>query len=503
MEAYAIGFARDVAAIPSCLRSVRGDLCSDHDRPKIAEPLMAAMSSSHKLRTGTPRSLVLAAFVVMVVSGPLIAKGSAQVTDPFAAFAAATGVDVSVSNPSFPLGVATEGPGPNATTSANSLGTSDALASFPYLGAGLQGVPGLAAGLLQVPIPSYPFQASTNAGQDPDDVEGPGFALHAESGERRTSAEAAAGTEAIGSSTASRIERDDAGEVVAVAQSTTSIVDVAGLVTVTGVEASAEVVANLSSGELTRTSSISIGKITAPGLAITIPERTPDQVGVPVPVPGAPQLPVIEVPPVPLPMGGHTIEAPSIGFENGQFTIVIPGLGDQGFAIDDDVVIAAFKAIGIGVSIQAPEESATGITARALVLEHELPPNPGLQDPTTVRTTIGYATASVDTNPAAAPPVPPPLSIADGGDTVSNDGESGLPPASAGGNINPPALPGSSAPVTSEPAAAEVAAPVPATSSSPVAVEATLLYPILVAAGFATFVASHYIRLKGLRSWDY
>ncbi len=441
--------------------------------------------------TVSARAVLLTIGLGITVLGPGVSEASAT-SGPYAAFASSTGVHASIANPSFPLGLVIEGPGPNATTSADSIGTSDATASFPYLGAGVQGLPGLAAGLFQAPIPAYPFQASTNAGQDAVDTDGPGFALHAESGSR-TTAQAVAGTDAVGARTTSSI--DTAGDtIVATADSEISLADVAGLVQVHGIRTHAAVKADPSSGKLTRESSIAIGEITAPGLAITIPESTPSQIPLPVPIPGLPQLPVITVPPIPVPFGGQRIEAPTIGFRDGTFTLVVPGLDNNGYAIDAAPVIAAFKTLGIDLSIEAPHESATGVTSPALVMEYQLPipPSKQLPSPTTVKLTLGETTASVDLHPAAPAPTPKPPSIAS---TLPNGSVSATLP-SAPAPFAPAAAPSGSA------SSATVGAPseTPILGAAPIAADETLVYPAIVLAAAGLFFGSQYIRLKGVRS---
>lgn len=80
----------------------------------------------------------------LVCTGAVLAgAGSSRAETTFDASAAAYGVWVTASNPSFALGLVPEGSGPTAQARLSALPRSSSLASFPYPGDGLVGLPGL------------------------------------------------------------------------------------------------------------------------------------------------------------------------------------------------------------------------------------------------------------------------------------------------------------------------------------------------------------------------
>jgi hypothetical protein len=209
-----------------------------------------------------------------------------------------------------------------------------------------------------------------------------------------------------------------------------------------------------STGELTRTSSLSISSISVPGLAITIPPTSPTSAPLPVPIPGAPQAPPIDFPPIPLPFGGETLVEPKLGFENGVFVVTIPSSAgtDQKYAVPSGPVLDAFKAQGFSVSYQAARESKTGVIAPVLSFTTKLPALPEngyLDGPYDVVFDVGRSTASVDFRP---------ISTGGAGDMTSGGAFSGsgalggpsggitdtaaLPGTTPGGNVDLGALPG-------------------------------------------------------------
>jgi hypothetical protein len=446
------------------------------------------MTSRRRISAGIG---AVAAFVLAVPLAPASASGG-----PYAAFADADVLRVAVSNASFPLGLVVQAPGPDATVSADSLGTSDATASFPYLGSGVQGLPGLAAGLFQFPIPPYPLQATTNAGHAPVDNNGPGYALHAQSGDSRTTAVATGGTTAAGATATSSIEQRADGSIVVTADSELNAVELGGILQLKGVESQVVLTSSPDTGTIDRTASLTIGGISAPGLSFTIPKSTPGQVPIPVPIPGLGQLPVLKFPPVPIPFGGMTIDAPQIGFRDGTFTISLPGLGDKQFAVPAAPVIAAFKKLGVGITIEKAKKTTTGATAPALDMKYVLPIPPSQQLPskTHAQMTIGGAVASLDLHPAGALPTVTP-STPSPPSQVAPVAPVSVPPQSSA-PVSQPVLP----PVSTT---SPVAQP-PAVAAQPAAVQlafaAHLLYPVLVAVAFVGFAAMHYLRLKGVRS---
>lgn len=435
----------------------------------------------------------IAAFLLAVPPAPASANAG-----PFEAFADADVLLAAVSNGSFPLGLVVQAPGPDATVSADSIGTSDATASFPYLGSGVQGLPGLAAGLFQFPIPSYPLQAATNAGDPPVDNDGPGYALHAESGDTRTAAVATGGTNAAGATATSTIEQQTDGTIVVTADSELNAVQLGGVLQLKGVESQAVVTSNPNGTGISRSVSLTIAGISAPDLSFTIPKSTPGQIPVPVPIPGVGQLPVLNLPPIPIPFGGMTIEAPEIGFQNGTFTLTLPGFGSKRFAVPTAPVIAAFKKLGVAMTIEKAQKTTTGATAPALEMKYVLPvpPTQALPSKTHAEVTVGGAVASLDLHPV---PVTSPPVTSGTAPTTSHPAPSSaaaVPPQSTS-PVSQPVVP---AVTTTSPVAAQP----PAIAARPAAVRiafgAHLLYPVLVAVAFLGFAATHYLRLKGVRS---
>src|SRR6266487_2436162 len=106
-------------------------------------------------RTGQGVALLaLAGSAVALLPTP----APAQTLSTFDARAAATGVDVTVSNPSIPLGLVVQ------RTALDSLGTSEALAAGPYPGDLATSLPGTVKTTSGVPLPDYPLVAHTSSG---------------------------------------------------------------------------------------------------------------------------------------------------------------------------------------------------------------------------------------------------------------------------------------------------------------------------------------------------
>lgn len=443
-----------------------------------------------RARRLTRFSVVVAIYLAVANTFPVTAAG--QSTEPFAGFAQGDGVLIAASNPSLPLGVVIQGVGPDATVRSDSFGTAESSASFPYLGPGVQGLPGLLAGAFNVPIPSYPLQATVSAGQAPARVSAPGIDLMAEAPDGGPRAEATVGTTALGATSNATVTVDDGGTITARADATVNVVNLAGLLTLRGVESHAQVVADPSTGEIRRTSSLSIGALAAPGLTITVPETTPAQIPIPVPIPGLPQIPPVVLPPIPLPFAGETIAGPRIGYENGSFTLSIPGIGDHMFPIPAEPVIAAFKALGIDMSIEQAQELSTGVIAPVLTLRFgvELPENPSLQGVTTLDVSLGKTSATVDLHPAGA--------SEESGSELPSD--PGLPVLGDSGLVTTPDLGSPAAPVAVPQGPGVITG-----QRVPIGLqhEAGVFYMILVVVAAGAFATGQFLRLKGVRTaWD-
>ena len=415
----------------------------------------------------TTRSLGLLT-AAAIASWPFVGTSGARADAgaSFDATAQAIALDATATNQSLPLGLVIEGIGPEASSHMTSYGQGDAEASFPYIGPVLPGIPGIFGPLYGLPPVAYPFEATTGAGDDPKDVSGPGFALHAESGTSSTVARSNAGSESTGGTSTSRVDVDSSGNVTALAETTINAVQLAGQVSMRGVHSIAKVTADATTGKLTRKYALSVTQLYAPGLSVTVPKSTPDQIGVPVPVPGVPQLPVLHPPPVPIPppFGGQTLPAPDIGFENGTFTVTLPGMGTQQFAIPAQPVLDAFKAVGITVTYQAPVSNATGLDGASLNVAYSVPaPPPPLNQyysgPTPLTFSIGKVSSHVTLSPV---PALDPTGGGLFGTPPFGDATGSLPPPSVsgpGGTVGTPVLSGGAPPT--------VAGSTPQTGSGP------------------------------------
>lgn len=362
------------------------------------------MSTSWR-HAGVATCLLVGVAVLTVAPAGFVGLARADDRIGFDAVAQAVGIDATVSNQSIPIGLVVQGIGPEASSHVNSVGQSDAEASFPYLGPVLPGIPGIFGPLFGLPAIAYPFEATTGSGDEPKDVSAPGIALHAESGSRSNVARATVGTEAGGATSSSRVDINDEGDVRVSAESTVNAVQLLNQVTLKAVRSKVSVTADGTTGKLRRTSSFSVGQINVPGLAISVPETTPGQVSVP--VPGVPQLPVSQFPTIPLPFGGQTLAEPTIGFEDGYFTTTLPGSGTTKFAVPAQVVLDAFKAHGISMSYQAAKNTELGVEGGTFTMAYQFPaPPPPLSQyysgPTPVTYTLGRASALITVNPVTS-----------------------------------------------------------------------------------------------------
>jgi hypothetical protein len=360
------------------------------------------------------------------------------------AFARANALDVVINNQSIPTGIDLQGVGPEAEAHQTSLGVGDASSQLPYLGDTVPGLPGTAGGLFGLPVPPYPFIAASTQGGPPDTKSYPGVTLHAESGDYSTLSSGVAGSDASGATSTARVDELKSGSVTATAVTDASALKLGSVITLSGVRTSAIVTADSFSGDVTRASSTSIGRISVPGLVLTIPTQTPGQIPVPIPIPGVPNVPPIPVPsvPIPAPFGGQTLKDPDIGIQDGFFTLTLPiGGGSQKFAIPAQPVLAALKAAGVTMTFQAPEKLKTGIMSGSYKFRYVVaapPANNYYSGPTTVTQSTGLAVATVDLHPASS-------------DTSSSGGMVGggiSGPSSAAGSAGSPSL-GSTSPALS------------------------------------------------------
>ncbi len=296
--------------------------------------------------------------------------------------AVAYGNLVTATNPSVPLGLSLEQSAPESRVRLTSLGESSALAAGPYLGDSATGIAFSQAGGKGLGGLDFPLIAVTSAGDQPKDVTAPGVDLHAESGLNLAASRAALGSGTNRAATAARVERVQGG-TQAVAESLVDAVVLFDKLLVSGLRSSAETLAD-DSGTRTRSGSLSIGRITARGVTLTVPADAPL---------GA----------------GQQITGPDLGFVDGQFFLEVPGAPRSSVPVDAAAVADAFSAAGITMTFAKAVETETGIISPSLTLSGVLPAppeNPQINGETPVSVTLGRTVASVTvrgTSVAAGP----------------------------------------------------------------------------------------------------
>jgi hypothetical protein len=317
---------------------------------------------------------------VASAGGPL-ARGAQEVA--FDAVGEATGVEVTISNPTIPAGIVIEGSGPTAQARLSSLGTSDAFAALPYPGDTAANLPGTVTALTSIPLPDYPFYVHSENGTPPKDASYVGQTLHAESTGNRSSAKATAGQDATGYYAETTIGQDSDGSVTVDSVAKQNGLDIGGLVTLSGVVTTAQAVLD-SSGVVTTKSSLVVGRFDAPAMRVTIPSQV--------------CVPTQPCQPIPAPFGGQTLANPDLGFDAKGFYIILPIAGPQRFPIPTQTGIDALATAGITATYQQPITTKNSVVAASLTLRTTLPSlpnNPGLNGPTPVTYVLGRAQASV------------------------------------------------------------------------------------------------------------
>jgi hypothetical protein len=362
-----------------------------------AGDVMAARGKAlHRATAVTGAALVTAGF---------LGHGTASAQATYDSFAQATAFEISIGNQSIPTGIDVQGGGPEADARQTSYGVGDASAQTPYAGGTVPGLPGTAGALFGLPVPPYPLIASSNKGSDPQTTSYPGLTLSAASRDYSTEAQALLGQEASGSKASSRIDQAADGSVTATATSESGTLKAGNVLELDGVRTVATVSADGTSGKLTRTATTSISRISVPGLVMEIPSQTPSQVGVPVPIPGVPNLPPQQLPVFPVPLGGTTIANPNIGVQDGYFTVTVPSDGSQQrFLIPAGAALSALKAAGVTMTFQQPEKFTNGIQSGSYVFSYTIPAPPQnsyYTGPTKVTQSTGRALAKVDLHPVA------------------------------------------------------------------------------------------------------
>lgn len=440
----------------------------------------------------------------------------------FSGFAEARGLFVSVANASIPAVQGVEATVPFASSKLNSLGQSDSYGSAPYPGAVVANLFDVAGALVPVPVPEYPLQVATAAGDNPKQANFPGISLRAESGATQAAAKATVATDAIGGTSASRVEVLGDGSLQSVGDFTADVVNIGGLMTLSGVTTQAKVVADSFSGKLTRSSLLRISGFRVPAMNLTLPDSLPSSVSAPVPVPGLPQLPPVPLPPLPIEaVGGMTLQDPMLGFADGQFSVTLPFLGYQKYALPTEAVTEALKQLGITVLVTPAHSSTAGVTGSALSLAFTVsapPDNPLVNQPTDVVLSLGGSTVTADLRP----------SFGDSGFALPGGGAA-VPAGASGGSATDSLLSpgGGVADLAGDPFVGEVAAGVPgvagavgltpassqqtgrvstapnfqpASSSMP---EVGNLYLLLVSVAGIVFVSASFLRIRGVRAlWD-
>jgi len=439
-------------------------------------------------------ALALGACASLVMAPPAHAADRS-----FDAVASAYGINNGISNPSFPLSLVLTGSGPASSAHLTSLGGSDAFASFPYPGDTLVGAPGLLSGVFGFSFPNYPLYVATSAGDDPRSANYPGITLSSRSDALVSESRALVGTDVSGFDSTSRVAVDGDDGVTSQAQTVFKTLQFGNVFSLSGVQSLAKVVADGTSGALTRTSELSIGAIDVPGLRIVVPKQTPGTVPLPIPVPGVGQVPPLQFPPMPIPDGGQTLNAPELGFTDGAFTATLPGQ-PQGrrYVIPTGPVLEAFAAHGMQVTFQRAADTKHGVVAPAITFSTDFPAPPGnpyYNGVTHATYTLGGAFAEVaydvvntDTN-VTTPPA---------GDAPTN----GIDAAAIPGGASAPGL----VPSTNPAALGQVALS-PVERANFVALRSSTadtqdLYLVVMAIGIAVLVMGTVLRRLGvLRPW--
>lgn len=470
----------------------------------------------------TPRTPLRAgaaalAAVLAVAGWATLGASSANARAAYDASARTESFSLAISNPSIPTGIAIEGGGPQAQARQTSLGVGDASAQLPYAGETVPGLPAIGASLFGFEAPPYPFIATSNAGSPPQTVSYPGVLLRAESTDFASEASSTFGQVGAGVTATARVIEERSGDVTATASTLADTVSVGPYVVLSDVRSAVTVTAPATTGAVTRSSSSSIGRITAPGLRLNIPEQSPGAIPIPVPIPGVPNQPPIPVPPFPFPGGGQTLESPDIGIQDGFFVLTVPGAPEpQKFAVPTESALAAFEAQGVTIRFQAPQETENGLISGAYVFEYTIPAPPAntfYNGPTDLTQLTAFAEAAVDLTPvpAAVPGAPGIPLLPAGTDSVATAPVAGAPvpgaPRPAGLDALAAQVPVGTAPAAAVPGASvSAAAPTvdlvqPAVSFTGVKVGDGIDYLYLTIAGLALLgvLAATGVRVLGVR----
>jgi hypothetical protein len=346
----------------------------------------------------------------LLACGLLVAgsgTASADSGSAYSAYGQADGFFLTIKNSAIPLLSAIQGGGPTAQATLDSLDQSNAFASFPYPGQEEAGLPGLIGSVLGLPVPAYPAYVNTSYGQPAVSKDLTGVSLRASSTHASSTATAIAGGNGLTkaqSEVLSSLDSDDAVQTTAVA--TIDTFDLGGALSISNLR-SVATASRDAKGLLTSTSRLSIGRISVPGLAVTLP-RTANMCPVN-------QLPSSELPPAPCPpeltevplpaqFAGATVTEPTVGFLDGNFVVTLPGT-EQKIPVPAATMLSALKAAGVDASYQEPRKLKNGIIAAGLVLRQTVPGSPvpvpenpvlNTPGPLEVTYTFGESVATVD-----------------------------------------------------------------------------------------------------------
>jgi hypothetical protein len=432
------------------------------------------------------RSILVHAAVALLGGTVLMTAlpGVAQAAFTFDGVAAADGTEATAANPSIPLGVTLTGAGPSAQARLTSLPTSDAFASFPFPGEALAGAPGVANGVLPVPLfPAYPFIINSGLGDDPRSQTAPGLSLEATSERLASRSRAVVGSDASGSESTAQVSADPDNGVTALAHSVTRGLEILDSITFAVVDSSAKAVRD-SSGALSRSSSLSFSRLSIPGLGYTLPSNSPA-------------------------FAGQAISGVEFSLTDGQFYVALPFAGaPKNVPVSSESVIAALKSAGITATYQAPIDTTDGIVGAAFSMATDLPappPNGSYDGPTHVTYTVGRSSASVSLNPipafnAGAPPTGT-STPADGAVPLAGVDAVGLPsapgsvPGTAPSTVTPRGLPT----VDLRPAGATRVVPTALSRRAFDSGQISDLYLLIAALGGLGFLCLRAIRLRGVR----
>lgn len=340
-----------------------------------------------------------------VAGWAVLPMANANASASYEAVARANAAEMTIANPSLPTGLTIVGGGPSAQVHQDGIGLRSGNSQFPAAGDTVPTLPGIGAALFNFPVPAYPFISATEAGSPPSRVSYPGFTLYSESGDFMTLADGVVGDPgSLGARSTARIDEARSGDVNATATTSGSGFGLGSYGSVSDVRSVASVVANASTGAISRSTSTSIGRISVPGLNITLPAQSPATVPIPVPIPGVPNPDPLATPQFPIPGGGTTLRDPDIGIQNGFFTITQLEEGERKtYLIPADAALSGFKQAGVAITFQAPQETPGGIVSGTYRFSYTAPAPPEntyYNGPTDFTQSTGLVLANVDLTPA-------------------------------------------------------------------------------------------------------